>query len=103
VKKVIISGERKAEVIDVPDPKPIQDWALVKVRAAPMCNEYKGFVVDGLNSLGMRRAKWWRHCAMRWRRRREKRCNTRRRVRPARRGVHLLRALPGLRYLHRLS
>jgi L-iditol 2-dehydrogenase len=44
VKKVIISGERKAELVDVPDPKPVKDWALVKIRAVPMCTEYKGFV-----------------------------------------------------------
>ena len=47
MKKAIISGERRAELIDVPDPKPIQDWALVKVQAAPMCTEYKAFVGPG--------------------------------------------------------
>jgi len=43
VKKVIISASRKAELVDVPDPKPVDDWALVKVTVAPMCTEYKLF------------------------------------------------------------
>ena len=47
MKKAVISGERKAELVDVPDPKAIQDWALVKVHAAPMCTEYKAFVGPG--------------------------------------------------------
>jgi L-iditol 2-dehydrogenase len=44
--KVIISGERRAEIIEVPDPHPIEDWAVVKVHVAPMCTEYKAFL-DG--------------------------------------------------------
>jgi threonine dehydrogenase-like Zn-dependent dehydrogenase len=43
MKKAIIYGIRKAKVVEVPDPKPIRDWALVKVTAAPMCTEYKAF------------------------------------------------------------
>ena len=30
-------------MIDVPEPKPKENWVLVKVHAAPMCTEYKGF------------------------------------------------------------
>ena len=44
MKKAAILGERSAGVIDAPDPQPIEDWALVKVHAAPMCTEYKSFV-----------------------------------------------------------
>ncbi len=44
MKKVVITGPRRAELVDVPDPRPIRDWALVKVHIAPMCTEYKAFV-----------------------------------------------------------
>ena len=44
MKKAVILGERKAGLVDVPDPKPVENWALVKVHAAPMCTEYKAFV-----------------------------------------------------------
>ena len=37
-------GERQAQVVDVPDPQPKEDWVLVKVHVAPLCTEYKGFV-----------------------------------------------------------
>ena len=43
MKAAAIFGERKGGVIDVPDPKPKDNWVLVKVHAAPMCTEYKGF------------------------------------------------------------
>lgn len=43
MKKAIISASRKAELVDVLDPKPVDDWALVKVTVAPMCTEYKLF------------------------------------------------------------
>lgn len=38
-----IFGEREGGVIDVPEPKPKENWVLVKVHAAPMCTEYKSF------------------------------------------------------------
>lgn len=41
MKKVIISGERRAEVVHVPDPVAKADWAVVKIATAPMCPEYK--------------------------------------------------------------
>ncbi len=44
MKVAAIFGEREGGVIDVPDPKPKDNWVLVKVHAAPMCTEYKGFV-----------------------------------------------------------
>ena len=46
MKKVVIEGEGKAGVIDVADPLAKEDWVVVKVHAAPMCTEYKGFL-DG--------------------------------------------------------
>ena len=47
MKKAIIVGERKAELVEVPTPEPKADWALVKVHAAPMCTEYKSFEKGG--------------------------------------------------------
>jgi len=44
VKRAVITGERQAELIDAPDPRPKEDWALVKVHAIPMCTEYKAWV-----------------------------------------------------------
>lgn len=44
MKKAVIVGERQAQLIDVPDPQPKEDWAVVKVHATPMCTEYKLFL-----------------------------------------------------------
>ncbi len=44
MKKAVILGERQAALVEVPDPRPKEDWALVKVHATPMCTEYKAFV-----------------------------------------------------------
>ena len=44
MKKAIIVGERQAGIVDVPIPKPKEDWVLVKVHVTPMCTEYKPFV-----------------------------------------------------------
>lgn len=44
MKKAVILGERQAALVDVPAPRPKEDWALVKVHATPMCTEYKIFV-----------------------------------------------------------
>ncbi len=44
MKKAVILGERQAATVDVPDPQPKEDWALVKVHSVPMCTEYKAFV-----------------------------------------------------------
>lgn len=39
-----ISGKRKVEFVELPDPVPIADWALVKVHASALCTEYKAYV-----------------------------------------------------------
>jgi L-iditol 2-dehydrogenase len=44
MQKAVILGERQAGLVDVPDPKPVKDWVVVKVHATPMCTEYKMFV-----------------------------------------------------------
>lgn len=44
MKKAAILGERKAGLVDAPDLKPKEDWAVVKVHVAPMCTEYKSFI-----------------------------------------------------------
>lgn len=43
MKKAVIVGERRASVVEVPDPQPKEDWVVVKVHATPMCTEYKTF------------------------------------------------------------
>ncbi|MFH5801429.1 zinc-binding dehydrogenase [Haladaptatus sp. CMAA 1911] len=43
MKRAIISGERRTAVVDAPEPGPVDDWVKVKVHAAPMCTEHKGF------------------------------------------------------------
>ena len=47
MKKAVILGERQAGIAEVPDPQPKEDWVVVKVHAAPMCTEYKGYVSGG--------------------------------------------------------
>lgn len=47
MKKVVITGECRAELVEVPDPVPRANWALVKVHAAPMCTEYKAWAAGG--------------------------------------------------------
>jgi L-iditol 2-dehydrogenase len=44
MKKVAIVGVRRAVLVDAPDPTPVEDWAVVKIHAAPMCAEYKNFI-----------------------------------------------------------
>ena len=43
MKVAAILGERQAGLIDVLDPKPKEDWVVVKIHASPMCNEYHSF------------------------------------------------------------
>jgi L-iditol 2-dehydrogenase len=43
VLKVRIVGEKKAELVEVPDPRAIGDYVVVKILSAPMCTEYKAF------------------------------------------------------------
>jgi L-iditol 2-dehydrogenase len=44
MKRAEIVGERQAVLVDAPDPKPVADWALVKVHAAPLCTDYKAWI-----------------------------------------------------------
>lgn len=44
MKKVVITGPRQAEIVEVPDPLPKHNWVVVKVHIAPMCTEYKSWV-----------------------------------------------------------
>ena len=44
MKKAAITGQKQAALIDAPMPEPVDNWVVVKVHAAPMCAEYKGFL-----------------------------------------------------------
>jgi len=44
MKKAVILGQRQAGLVEVADPKPKENWILVKVHTAPLCTEYKAFV-----------------------------------------------------------
>jgi len=44
MKQVAITGECRASLVEAPTPRSKEDWALVKIHAAPMCAEYKGFL-----------------------------------------------------------
>jgi L-iditol 2-dehydrogenase len=43
MKLVAISGVRQAAAIEVPMPRPVKHWALVKVHTAPLCTEFKAY------------------------------------------------------------
>lgn len=43
MKKVVISGMKKAEIIDTSTPRPKMDWARVKIHVVPLCTEYKAY------------------------------------------------------------
>jgi len=43
MKVVRISGKRRAELVELPDPKAKGPFVVVKIHAAPMCTEYKAF------------------------------------------------------------
>jgi L-iditol 2-dehydrogenase len=43
MQKVIIPGDHKVELVDVPEPQAKENWVVVKVHAAPMCTEYKAW------------------------------------------------------------
>lgn len=49
MKKIVIRGRRKTEIIETPTPKAVKDWALVKIHAAPMCTEYKAYSSGDVN------------------------------------------------------
>ena len=44
MKKVAITGEKQAELIDAEMPRAAGDWVVVKVLCTPMCTEYKSWV-----------------------------------------------------------
>ncbi len=44
MKHAAITGIRRMELLDVAIPEPHEDWALVKVRAIPLCTEYKNWL-----------------------------------------------------------
>ena len=44
MKKAVIIGERQGGIVEVPTPKSVENWGLVKVHSTPMCTEYKGFL-----------------------------------------------------------
>jgi len=44
MKKAVIFGKRRAGLVEVPGPRPKEDWVVVKVQTAPMCTEYKKFL-----------------------------------------------------------
>lgn len=41
MKKIVIKSKHLAALVDAPTPRPKENWALVKIHAAPMCTEYK--------------------------------------------------------------
>ncbi len=43
MQKVVITGKRRTELVEVPTPKAVADWAVVRVIVAPMCTEYKAY------------------------------------------------------------
>ena len=52
MKKVVIVGERQVSLIDAPDPHPIEDWVVVKVKASALCTEYKSYLIGRELQLG---------------------------------------------------
>ncbi|WP_261305962.1 zinc-dependent alcohol dehydrogenase [Paenibacillus andongensis] len=44
MKQAAIIGEKLTGIRDLPEPELREGWALVKIHAAPMCAEYKGFL-----------------------------------------------------------
>ena len=44
MKRAVITGEKNMELTELPIPEPREDWVLVKVRAIPLCTEYKGWL-----------------------------------------------------------
>jgi len=45
VKQAVITGKRQVSLIDLPDPQPKENWALVRVHASALCTEYKAYLV----------------------------------------------------------
>jgi len=47
MKKVVILEKGKTDLVEVPDPRPKDDWVVVRVDMIPMCTEYKAFAGGG--------------------------------------------------------
>ena len=52
MKKAFILGERQAGLIEVPEPRPLRDWVVVKIHASALCTEYKSYLVGRELQLG---------------------------------------------------
>lgn len=44
MQRAVILGERRAGLVEAPEPQARENWAVVKVHVAPMCTEYKAFL-----------------------------------------------------------
>ncbi len=44
MKQATVSGKRQVEFVEMSDPQPKADWALVKVHASALCTEYKSYL-----------------------------------------------------------
>lgn len=44
MKRAVIAGKKTTTLKDIPIPEPREDWVLVKVRAIPLCTEYKNWL-----------------------------------------------------------
>jgi L-iditol 2-dehydrogenase len=49
MKQVFITAKKQSEIKEVPTPKAKEDWAMVKITAAPMCTEYKQYASGQVN------------------------------------------------------
>ena len=43
MKRAVILGKKQGGVVETDVPRPVADWVLIKIHAAPLCTEYKGF------------------------------------------------------------
>ncbi len=43
MKRAVILGRNQGGVVETHVPKPRENWVLIKIHAAPLCNEFKGF------------------------------------------------------------
>ncbi len=49
MKCVAITGERRSELVEAPDPQARGEFVVVKVHAAPMCTEYRAFAAGQMH------------------------------------------------------
>ena len=43
MKRAVILGKEQGGIVEAAVPKPKENWVLIKIHAAPLCNEFKGF------------------------------------------------------------